>query len=78
MKLGIEGNDRTEVLDGVSEGDRVVTTGAAPTSQVSVIAETDSGAKIEPAIEPGLSGSNGSDAVGSGSAVGSATAATSG
>ena len=29
VKLGIEGNERTEVLDGVSEGDRVVTTGAA-------------------------------------------------
>ena len=29
VKIGIEGNERTEVLDGVSEGDRVVTTGAA-------------------------------------------------
>jgi hypothetical protein len=29
VKLGIEGNERTEVLDGLSEGDRVVTTGAA-------------------------------------------------
>jgi membrane fusion protein (multidrug efflux system) len=29
VKIGIEGNDRTEVLDGVSEGDWVVTTGAA-------------------------------------------------
>jgi RND family efflux transporter MFP subunit len=29
LKLGIEGNDHTEVLDGLSEGDRVVTTGAA-------------------------------------------------
>jgi RND family efflux transporter MFP subunit len=29
VKIGIEGNDRTEVLDGVAEGDRVVTTGAA-------------------------------------------------
>lgn len=29
VKIGIEGNDRTEILDGVSEGDRVVTTGAA-------------------------------------------------
>jgi HlyD family secretion protein len=29
VKVGIEGNERTEILDGVSEGDRVVTTGAA-------------------------------------------------
>jgi len=29
VKVGIEGNERTEVLDGVAEGDRVVTTGAA-------------------------------------------------
>ena len=29
VKIGIEGNERTEVLDGVAEGDRVVTTGAA-------------------------------------------------
>src|SRR5262245_53296457 len=29
VKIGIEGNERTEILDGVSEGDRVVTTGAA-------------------------------------------------
>src|SRR5215208_6880330 len=29
VKIGIEGNERTEVLDGVSEGDRIVTTGAA-------------------------------------------------
>jgi RND family efflux transporter MFP subunit len=29
VKVGIEGNDRTEILDGVAEGDRVVTTGAA-------------------------------------------------
>ena len=29
VKIGIESNDRTEILDGVSEGDRVVTTGAA-------------------------------------------------
>src|SRR5207302_8210055 len=29
VKIGIEGNERTEILDGVAEGDRVVTTGAA-------------------------------------------------
>jgi RND family efflux transporter MFP subunit len=29
VKIGIEGNDRTEVLDGLDEGDHVVTTGAA-------------------------------------------------
>jgi len=29
VKIGIESNERTEVLDGVAEGDRVVTTGAA-------------------------------------------------
>src|SRR6185295_8612898 len=29
VKVGIEGNERTEILDGVAEGDRVVTTGAA-------------------------------------------------
>ncbi|HTI43375.1 MAG TPA: efflux RND transporter periplasmic adaptor subunit [Vicinamibacterales bacterium] len=29
VKIGIEGNERTEVLDGLAEGDRVVTTGAA-------------------------------------------------
>jgi RND family efflux transporter MFP subunit len=29
VKLGIEGNERTEILDGVAAGDRVVTTGAA-------------------------------------------------
>jgi len=29
VKIGIEGNDRTEILDGVAAGDRVVTTGAA-------------------------------------------------
>src|SRR5262245_17175895 len=29
VKIGIEGNEQTEILDGVSEGDRVVTTGAA-------------------------------------------------
>src|SRR5438552_3232756 len=29
VKVGIEGNDRTEILDGVAEGDRGVTTGAA-------------------------------------------------
>jgi len=29
VKVGIEGNDRTEILDGIADGDRVVTTGAA-------------------------------------------------
>ena len=29
VKIGIEGNERTEILDGVAAGDRVVTTGAA-------------------------------------------------
>jgi len=29
VKIGIEGNERTEILDGVAVGDRVVTTGAA-------------------------------------------------
>ncbi len=29
VKVGIESNERTEILDGVAEGDRVVTTGAA-------------------------------------------------
>ena len=29
VKIGIEGSERTEILDGISEGDRVVTTGAA-------------------------------------------------
>jgi membrane fusion protein, multidrug efflux system len=29
VKIGIEGNERTEILDGVAMGDRVVTTGAA-------------------------------------------------
>ncbi len=29
VKIGIEGNERTEILDGVAIGDRVVTTGAA-------------------------------------------------
>jgi len=29
VKIGIEGNARTEILDGVAVGDRVVTTGAA-------------------------------------------------
>jgi len=29
VKVGIEGNERTEVLDGLAAGDRVVTTGAA-------------------------------------------------
>jgi RND family efflux transporter MFP subunit len=29
VKIGIEGNDRTEVLDGLDEGDHIVTTGAA-------------------------------------------------
>jgi len=29
VKIGIEGNERTEILDGVTIGDRVVTTGAA-------------------------------------------------
>jgi membrane fusion protein (multidrug efflux system) len=29
VKVGIEGNERTEILDGVAIGDRVVTTGAA-------------------------------------------------
>lgn len=29
VKVGIEGNERTEILDGIAEGDRVVTTGAA-------------------------------------------------
>ena len=29
VKIGIEGNMRTEILDGVADGDRVVTTGAA-------------------------------------------------
>lgn len=29
VKIGIEGNERTEILEGLSEGDRVVTTGAA-------------------------------------------------
>jgi hypothetical protein len=29
VKIGIEGNERTEILDGLADGDRVVTTGAA-------------------------------------------------
>ena len=29
VKVGIEGNDRTEILDGIADGDRIVTTGAA-------------------------------------------------
>jgi len=29
VKVGIEGNDRIEILDGIADGDRVVTTGAA-------------------------------------------------
>jgi len=29
VKIGIEGNERTEIIDGVAAGDRVVTTGAA-------------------------------------------------
>jgi HlyD family secretion protein len=29
VKVGIEGNDHTEILDGIADGDRVVTTGAA-------------------------------------------------
>ena len=29
VKIGIEGNDHTEILDGIADGDRVVTTGAA-------------------------------------------------
>ena len=29
VKIGIEGNERTEILDGVAAGDRIVSTGAA-------------------------------------------------
>jgi hypothetical protein len=48
--------------------------GAPPTSQISVIAETDSGDKMEPGVAPLFGGGelgSGSDTLGSGSAVGS-------
>jgi hypothetical protein len=52
------------------------TEGSEPTSRVSVLAETDSGDKVEPAIERVFTGeATGSDTVGSGSDVGSGSAA---